>query len=73
MKFGSFVILDLLKIILVFRSTLSYSTIVLYSRVGKKSYGFVDFRTLKNGLAIRFTRKNHLECIGTVIMMLYLG
>ena len=33
----------------------------------------MDFCTLKNGLAIRFTQKNHLECVSTVIMMLYLG
>ena len=36
--------------------------------VGKKSYGFMDFHTLKNGLAIT---KKHLECISTVTMMLY--
>ena len=36
--------------------------------VGRKSYGFVDFCTLKvlhlkSGLAISFTRKKCLECI----------
>ena len=30
-------------------------------------------RTLKINLAIGFTRKNQLECIGKAVMMLYLG
>ena len=34
-----------------------------------KSYSFVDFDTLENGLAISFTPKNHLECISTALMM----
>ena len=46
-----------------------YHTVRWYCivEVGKKSYGFMDFHTLKNGLAIRFTRKNHLECISTAV------
>ena len=31
------------------------------------------FRALKINLAIGFTRKNQLECIGKAVMMLYLG
>ena len=31
------------------------------------------FRALKINLAIGFTRKNRLECIGKAEMMLYLG
>ena len=35
---------------------ISYSMIVYcIVGIGKKSYGFVDFHTLKNGLAISFT------------------
>ena len=30
-------------------------------------------RALKINLAIGFTRKNRLECIGKAVMMLYLG
>ena len=41
--------------------------------IGKKSYGFANFHTLKNNLAIDFIRKKCLECIGTAVMMLYLG
>ena len=31
------------------------------------------FHALKINLAIGFTRKNQLECIGNAVMMLYLG
>ena len=31
------------------------------------------FRALKINLAIGFTRKNQLECIGKTVMMLHLG
>ena len=41
--------------------------------IGGKSYGFQKFRALKINLAIGFTRKNRLECIGKAVMMLYLG
>ena len=38
-----------------------------------KLYGFVDFCTLESSLAISFICTKHLECISTVILMLYLG
>ena len=41
--------------------------------IGKKSYGFMNFRTLKNKLYNRFYLKKHLECISTAVMMLCLG
>ena len=40
--------------------------------IGKKSYGFMNFRTLKNKLYNRFYPKKHLKCISTAVMMLYL-
>ena len=52
---------------------LSLSTIVLNIGIGKKSYGFMKFRTLENKLYNRFYPKKHLECISTTVMMLYLG
>ena len=52
--------------------------IYVYIRIIK--YGMVrnctasgKFRDLKINLAIGFTRKNQLECIGKAVMMLYLG
>ena len=51
--------------------TISLSTVVFNSiGIGRKLYGFW---TLKINLAIGFTRKNRLECIGKAVMMLYLG
>ena len=41
--------------------------------IGKKLYGFGKISCLKINLAIGFTRKNQLECIGKAVMMLYLG
>jgi len=35
----------------------SYSTVVIVG-VGKKSYGFTDFHTLENDLAISFIQKS---------------
>ena len=32
--------------------------------IGQKSYGFQKFRALEINLAIGFTQKNPLECIG---------
>ena len=51
----------------------SLSMIYLIVGVGKKSYGFMNFCTLKNKLYNRFYPKKHLECISTAVMMLYLG
>ena len=52
-------------------SALSLSTVVL--RIGKKLYSFGKISCLKINLAIGFTQKNQLECIGKAVMMLYLG
>ena len=46
---------------------------ILEIGIGKKSYGFMNFRALKNKLHNRFYPKKHLECISTAVMMLYLG
>ena len=51
----------------------SLSTIVLIVGIGTKSYGFRKFCALKINFAISFIRKNQLECIVKVVMMLYLG
>ena len=51
----------------------SLSMIYLIVGIGKKSYGFMNFCTLKNKLYNRFYPKKHLECISTAVMMLYLG
>ena len=41
--------------------------------IGGKSYGFGKILRFKINLAIGFTRKNSLECIGKAVMMLFLG
>ena len=51
---------------------LSLSTVVLKGLV-RNCTASGKFRALKINLAIGFTRKNLLECIGKAIMMLYLG
>ena len=50
-----------------------FTTNIIIVGINMKSYGFVNFRTLKNNLAIDFTRKKRLECIGITVMMLYLA
>ena len=52
---------------------IKYGSTDLIVGIGKKLYGFGKISRLKINLAIGFTRKNQLECIGKAVMMLYLG
>ena len=56
-------------VLCVIQPSLSYSTVVLYSRVGKKSQIFTPQKWPCNKLYL----KNHLEYISTALMMQYVG